>query len=92
MYAFVRDAGGPLQLTEEFWRRIEEYRRLGFDPLRWIANGTNEIDNWKLRHAVREMKRSSIKLDTNWFDAFHYADGKTPDLTRRVFSIRDPAV
>ena len=79
-------------LTEEFWQRIEEYRRLGFDPLRWIATGSNEIDIWTLDRAVKEMKRSSIKLDTNWFDAFHYAEGKTPDLTRRVFSICDPAV
>jgi selenophosphate synthase len=81
-----------LRLTEEFWQKIEEYRELGFDPLRWVATGSNEIDNWTFNHAVKEMKRSSIKLDTNWYDAFHYADGKAPDLTRRVFSIRDPAV
>jgi selenophosphate synthase len=81
-----------VRLTEEFWQKIEEYRELGFDPLRWVATGSNEIDIWTLNHAVREMKRSSIKLDTNWYDAFHYADGKAPDLTRRVFSIRDPAV
>jgi len=65
---------------------------LGFDPLRWVATGSNEIDIWTLNHAVKEMKRSSVKLDTNWYDAFHYADGKAPDLTRMVFSIRDPAV
>lgn len=81
-----------MRLTEEFWQKIEEYRKLGFDPLRWVATGSNEIDNWTLNHAVKEMKRSSIKLDTNWYDAFHYADGKAPDLTRRVFSVRDPAV
>ena len=81
-----------MQLTEEFWQKIEVYRKLGFDPLRWVATGSNEIDNWTLNHAVKEMKRSSIKLDTNWYDAFHYADGKAPDLTRRVFSILDPAV
>ncbi|MGH9911764.1 MAG: hypothetical protein ACRD4W_04915, partial [Nitrososphaeraceae archaeon] len=79
-------------MTEEFWQKIEEYRKLGFDPLRWVATGSNEIDNWTFNHAVKEMKRSSIRLDTNWYDAFHYADGKAPDLTRRVFSIRDPAV
>lgn len=81
-----------MRLTEEFWQKIEEYRKLGFDPLRWVATGSNEIDIWTLNHAVKEMKRSSVKLDTNWYDAFHYADGKAPDLTRRVFSIRDPAV
>ena len=81
-----------MRLTEEFWQKIGEYRKLGFDPLRWVATGSNEIDIWTLNHAVKEMKRSSIKLDTNWYDAFHYADGKAPDLTRRVFSIRDPAV
>lgn len=79
-------------MTEEFWQRIEEYQLLGFDPLRWIATGSNEVDNWKLDRAVNRMKRSSIKLDVNWFDAFYYAEGKTPDLTRRIFSIRDPAV
>ena len=79
-------------MTEEFWRRIDEYRQSGFDPLRWIATGSNEIDSWKLDQAVTEMKRSSIKLYTNWIDSFHYADGKAPELTRRVFSIQEPAV
>jgi selenophosphate synthase len=79
-------------LTEEFWKQVEEYRQLGFDPLRWIATGSNEIDYWTLSHAAGEMKRSSIKLVTDWFDAFYYADGKIPDLTRRVFSIHEPAV
>lgn len=79
-------------MTEDFWRRIEEYRQLGFDPLRWVATGSNEVDSWKLDQAVTDMKRSSIKLYINWFDAFHYADGKAPELTRRVFSIHEPAV
>jgi hypothetical protein len=79
-------------MTEDFWQRIEEYRQLGFDPLRWVATGSNEVDSWKLDQAVTDMKRSSTKLFINWFDAFHYADGKVPELTRRVFSIHEPAV
>jgi selenophosphate synthase len=73
-------------LTENFWEIIEEYRRLGFDPLRWIPTSSNEVDNYILESALKEIKRSNIKLVPNWFDAFYYADGKIPELTRRVYS------
>lgn len=79
-------------LNEEFWQRIEEYRKLGFDPVRWVATGTNELDNWTFAQAAKHMKRTPLKLEMDWIDAFYYADGKDPDLTRRVFSIYEPVV
>lgn len=78
-------------MSEEYWKQVEKYRQLGFDPLRWIATGSNELDYWTVSRAAEEMKRSSMKLVTDWFDAFYYT-GKMPDLTRRVFSIHEPAV
>lgn len=79
-------------LNEEFWQHIEEYRKLGFDPVRWVATGTIELDKWTFAHAAKHMKRTSVKLEMDWIDAFYYADGKAPDLTRRVFSIHEPMV
>ncbi len=72
-------------LSESFWRNIEEYRQLGFDPLRWIPTCSNQLDNDILHASLEALKRSTIKLEPNWFDSFYYMDGKTPELTRRVY-------
>jgi hypothetical protein len=78
-------------LDQNFWDLVREYSQLGFDPLRWIPTCSNEVDSKILQYALNGIKRSSIKLLANWFDAFYYADGKIPELTRRVYSLSDPA-
>jgi selenophosphate synthase len=72
-------------LSENFWNNIEEYRQLGFDPLRWIPTCSNQVDDSILQASLKEIKRSTIKLEPFWFDSFYYMDGKTPELTRRVY-------
>jgi selenophosphate synthase len=72
-------------LNENFWELIEEYRQLGFDPLRWVTTCSNEVDNYLLEASLKEIKRSSIKLEPSWYDSFYYTDGKIPELTRRVY-------
>jgi selenophosphate synthase len=74
-----------LILDENFWKNIEEYRQLGFDPLRWVPTGSNQVDDDTLRASLKEIKRSTIKLEPAWFDSFYYMDGKIPELTRRVY-------
>ena len=62
-----------------------EYKELGFDPLRWIPTCSNQVDDDMLQASLKEIKRSTIKLEPTWFDSFYYMDGKTPELTRRVY-------
>ena len=45
-----------------------------------------------LQSSLRMIKRSSIKIIPSWFDAFYYIDGKTPELTRRIYRINESIV
>jgi selenophosphate synthase len=76
-------------LSESFWKNIEEYIRLGFDPLLWIPTCSNQVDDDILQASLNEIKRSTIKLDPTWFDSFYYMDGKNPELTRRIYTNLD---
>jgi selenophosphate synthase len=78
-------------MSENFWDQVHSYRKEGIDPLRWIPTCSNEPDNELLKHVLGKVKRCNVKLDTNWFDAFHYSEKKSPELTRRVFTF-DEAV
>ena len=79
-------------LSENFWEHINLYRRLGFDPLRWIPSCSNEVDIHVLKAALAELKHSRIKVSPSWFDSFYHIDGKIPELTRRVYSLVNPAM
>jgi selenophosphate synthase len=79
-------------MSEDFWELIEEYRQLGFDPLRWIPTCSNEIDTYLFQASLKNIKRSNIKITPNWFDAFPYAEGKGIDLTRRIYSFDNPEI
>jgi hypothetical protein len=79
-------------LSDNFWEHINLYRKLGFDPLRWIPTCSNELDIQVLKGALAEVKHTSIKVSPSWFDSFYHIDGKIPDLTRRVYGLTNPAV
>jgi selenophosphate synthase len=81
-----------VRLSENFWERINLYRKLGFDPLRWISSCSNEADIHILRAALAEVKHSHIKVSPSWFDSFYHIDGKIPELTRRVYSLANPVI
>lgn len=80
------------RLSENFWENINLYRTLGFDPLRWIPTCSNEVDIHVLKSALGEVKHSHIKISPSWFDSFYHIDGKIPELTRRVYSLANPAM
>lgn len=61
----------------------------GIDPLRWIPTCSNEPDSDLLQASMAKVRRCSIKIDPNWFDAFNYTEKKTPELTRRVFGLNE---
>ena len=79
-------------MSENFWRLVEEYQQLGFDPLRWIPTCSNEVDSYILQDSLKEVKRSNIKLTPSWFDSFYYTEGKIPELTRRVYNFENPVI
>ncbi|HYY49483.1 MAG TPA: hypothetical protein VE643_01330, partial [Nitrososphaeraceae archaeon] len=79
-------------MTDKFWDTIEEYKQLGFDPIRWIPICSNEIDRRILQSSLNEIKRASLRIDPSWFDAFYHTDGRSPELTRRVYDFKEPGV
>jgi len=76
-------------LNDNYWELINQYRTMGFDPLRWIPSCSNEIDPHIFWTAVQGIRKNSVKISPSWFDAFYYMDGKTQELTRRVYSFEN---
>ncbi|HEY7507475.1 MAG TPA: hypothetical protein VH621_07695, partial [Nitrososphaera sp.] len=79
-------------MSDNFWEHVDQYRKLGFDPIRWIPTCSNEVDGRVLKSALAEVKKSSIKVSPSWFDSFFHIDGKLPELTRRVYNLANPVV
>ncbi|HEX2473082.1 MAG TPA: SelD-related putative sulfur metabolism protein [Nitrososphaera sp.] len=79
-------------MSDNFWEHINLYRKLGFDPLRWIPTCSNEVDTHVLKDALGEVKHTRIKVSPSWFDSFYHIEGKIPELTRRVYSLANPAM
>ena len=79
-------------MTDNFWERVEEYRKLGFDPLRWVSSCSTEAEPATLRKAVANIRRSTIKVSPSWFDPYPHIEGKEPELTRRVYDLINPVV
>lgn len=79
-------------MSDNFWDNVEQYRRLGFDPLRWLSSCSSESDPHTVRAALAEIRRTTIKVTPSWFDAYSHIEGKEPELTRRVYDLAAPAV
>ena len=80
------------RLSDNFWENINVYRKLGFDPLRWIPACSDEVDTQVLKGALAELKHTRVKISPSWFDSFYHIDGRIPELTRRVYSLANPAM
>jgi len=74
-------------LTHDLWQNIFKYQNLGFDPIGWISNCSNEVDFFSLKKSFEKIKHNSWS-DLSWFDSFHYS-GKSPDITRRVYNVNE---
>lgn len=74
-------------MAHDFWQSIFKYQNLGFDPIGWISNCSNEIDNLTLDKAFEKIKHNSW-ADLSWFDSFYYS-GKSPDITRRIYKVNE---
>lgn len=79
-------------MSDNFSEHVDQYRKLGFDPIRWIATCSNEVDSHILKNALADVKKTSIKVSPSWFDSFYHIDGKLPELTRRVYGLASPVL
>jgi selenophosphate synthase len=79
-------------LADNFWENVERYRKLGFDPLRWVSACSTEADTHIVKQALSEVKKSTIKVAPSWFDPYFHIANKEPELTRRVYDLAGPAV
>ncbi len=60
---------------------------MGFDPIGWISNCSNEVDYYSLGKSFEKIKHNSW-ANLSWFDSFHYS-GKNPDITRRTYNVNE---
>jgi selenophosphate synthase len=60
---------------------------LGFDPIGWISNCSNEVDFFSLEKSFEKIKHKSWG-DLSWYDSFQYS-GKSPDITRRIYNVNE---
>lgn len=79
-------------MADNFWENVEHYRKLGFDPLRWVSACSTEADAHVVREALAVVKKSTIKVTPSWFDPYFHIAGKEPELTRRVYDLASPSV
>ncbi|HVX02442.1 MAG TPA: hypothetical protein VHA09_04750 [Nitrososphaera sp.] len=79
-------------MSNNFWENVEQYKKLGADPLRWVSPCSLEADAHTVKGALAEVKRSTIKVSPSWFDPYFYIEGKEPELTRRVYDLASPVV
>jgi selenophosphate synthase len=79
-------------LSNNFWQNVEQYRKLGSDPMRWISTCSLGVDDNTVKSAIAEIKRSTIKVSPSWFDLYFHIEGKEPELTRRIYDLAAPAV
>ena len=60
---------------------------MGFDPIGWISNCSNEVDFFSLEKSFEKIKHKSWG-DLSWYDSFQYS-GKSPDITRRIYNVNE---
>ena len=74
-------------MTHDLWQNIFKYQNLGFDPIGWISNCSNEVDFFSLEKSFEKIKHNSW-VALSWFDSFQYS-GKSPDITRRIYTVKE---
>src|SRR5581483_6447133 len=74
-------------MSQNFWEVVKQYNELGADPLLWMARCSNEVALPDKVAAAGEVRKAGIRVSPSWFDPYFYMDGKTADVTRRVFDI-----
>jgi selenophosphate synthase len=70
---------------ENKWKLFTKYHDLGFDPLRWLPECTNELNNDRLTILSEELKRNSLRIYPNYYSYFFYPEKKNIEIIRRLY-------
>ncbi|MGE5782537.1 MAG: hypothetical protein ACM31J_06720 [Nitrososphaerales archaeon] len=79
-------------MNQDFWHNIFRYKEYGFEPLNWIANFSNEMDQDVFENSINRIKGTNAKFTPDWIDYFIKCEGKVPELTRRFYDFTDSEV
>ena len=61
---------------------------MGFDPLRWLPDCSNELNYEKFDAIVEEFKnRNNLRIVPNHYSYFQYPEKKDAEIIRRVYKI-----
>jgi selenophosphate synthase len=60
---------------------------LGFDPLRWLPDCSNELNYEKFDDIADEFKRNNLRIIPNHYSYFQYPEKKDAEIIRRVYKI-----
>ena len=61
---------------ENKWKLFTKYHNLGFDPLRWLQECSNELNYGRLNILSEELKRNNLRIHPNYYSYFFYPEKK----------------
>ncbi len=70
---------------ENKWKLFTKYHDLGFDPLRWLPECSNELNYDRLNILSEELKRINLRIHPNYYSYFFYPEKKNVEIIRRVY-------
>ena len=74
---------------ENKWELFAKYHEFGFDPLRWLPECSNEVNNKKLNIFSEELKRNNLRINPHYYIYFPYAEKKNIEIIRRLYKINE---
>lgn len=60
---------------------------MGFDPLRWLPDCSNELNYEKFDGIADEFKRNNLRIIPNHYSYFQYPEKKDAEIIRRIYRI-----
>ncbi|MBA2267153.1 MAG: hypothetical protein H0W19_02285 [Nitrosopumilus sp.] len=60
---------------------------MGFDPLRWLPDCSNELNYEKFDGIADEFKRNNLRIIPNHYNYFQYPEKKDAEIIRRIYRI-----
>jgi selenophosphate synthase len=71
--------------SENKLKLFTKYHDLGFDPLRWLPECSNEVKYNRLNILSEQLKRNSLKISPHYYSYFHYPEKKNIEIVRRIY-------
>ena len=70
---------------ENKWKLFTKYHDLGFDPLRWLPECSDELNYDRLSILSEELKRNNLRIHPNYYSYFFYPEKKNVEIIRRLY-------